>query len=87
MILILKKAGSSGMELPVFIICVLFTYLSSGFIVGKRIISLMLGASEISIITLSIPIPSPPVGGRPTSRAFTKSISIGCASSSMPASS
>ena len=46
-----------------------------------------LGASEISIITLSMPIPRPPVGGRPTSRAFTKSKSIGCASSSMPASS
>ena len=48
-----------------------------GFIVGKSIASLMLGASAISIIALSIPIPSPPVGGIPTSRAFTKSISIG----------
>ena len=59
----------------------------TGFMVGKRIISRMLGASVISMMTLSMPMPSPPVGGRPTSSALTKSISIGCASSSSPASS
>ena len=57
---------------------------SNGFMVGNRIISRMDGASAISMTTRSMPTPRPPVGGSPTSRALTKSISIGCASSSSP---
>ena len=49
----------------------------SGFIVGKRMMSRMLGASVMSMITRSMPTPRPPVGGSPTSRALTKSRSIG----------
>ena len=53
-----------------------------GFIVGNNITSLIDGELVNNIITLSIPIPRPPVGGKPTSKAFMKSSSISQASSS-----
>ena len=46
-----------------------------GFIVGKRITSLIVGLSVSSITSLSTPMPRPPVGGRPYSSAVTKSSS------------
>ena len=46
-----------------------------GFIVGKSITSLMVALSVKSITSLSTPIPSPPVGGKPYSRAVIKSSS------------
>jgi hypothetical protein len=48
------------------------THHYSGFIAGKRSTSLILFESDISIVNLSIPIPQPPVGGRPYSRDVTK---------------
>jgi len=39
---------------------------------GKRRTSLMLLESDKSMVNLSIPIPQPPVGGRPYSREVTK---------------
>jgi hypothetical protein len=44
----------------------------SGFMAGKSRTSLMLLESESSMVSLSIPIPQPPVGGRPYSREVTK---------------
>ena len=52
------------------------------FIVGKIITSRIEALSVNSITSLSIPIPSPPVGGMPYSRDVTKSSSIIFASSS-----
>mgnify|MGYP001776306869 CR=1 FL=1 len=52
---------------------ILFWLFSIGFIVGNNITSLIDGELVNNIITLSIPIPRPPVGGKPTSKAFMKS--------------
>ena len=52
------------------------------FIVGNKIISRMLDCPVNSMTNLSTPIPTPPVGGIPTSIAFIKSSSMGCISSS-----
>ena len=55
---------------------------SFGLISGNKITSLIEGLSVISMTTLSMPIPMPPVGGIPYSSAVMKSSSMGCASSS-----
>ena len=47
----------------------------SGLSIGKRITSRMFGWSVSTIISLSIPSPTPPVGGMPYSRARRKSSS------------
>src|SRR5207302_9072297 len=60
-------------------------HLGSGRRVGNRITSRMLRASVNSIAKRSMPIPSPPVGGMPYSRARRKSSSTTMASSSPPA--
>ena len=57
-------------------------FYANGFIVGNSKISLIDAWSVSNIINLSKPIPSPPVGGKPYSKAFTKSVSIIFASSS-----
>ncbi len=44
---------------------------ASGRSVGKRMTSRIVAAPEISMTSRSIPIPSPPVGGRPYSSAST----------------
>ena len=49
--------------------------------VGNNITSLTVSAPVKSITRRSIPIPNPPAGGIPYSRASTKSISISLASS------
>lgn len=48
----------------------------SGFMAGKSRTSLMLLESLSNMVSLSIPIPQPPVGGRPYSRDSTKFWSI-----------
>src|SRR3989339_1283424 len=48
----------------------------SSFNCGKRITSLIEGESVKTITSLSIPIPSPAVGGIPYSKAQIKSLSI-----------
>ena len=48
----------------------------TGFIVGNMIISLIEAESVKNIISLSIPIPNPPVGGIPVSKALMNSSSI-----------
>ena len=53
-----------------------------GFIVGNNKTSLIVEAFVKNITSLSIPIPIPPVGGIPYSRAVRKSSSIIFASSS-----
>mmetsp|Transcript_11380 Transcript_11380/g.28781 ORF Transcript_11380/g.28781 Transcript_11380/m.28781 type:complete len:357 (-) Transcript_11380:1071-2141(-) len=55
---------------------------SSGFIAGKRSTSLMLFLLLRNMVTRSMPMPQPPVGGRPYSRASQKDSSCSCASSS-----
>ena len=57
-------------------------FYNNGFIVGNNSTSLIEAESVSNIINLSIPIPNPPVGGRPISKAVTKSSSIIFASSS-----
>lgn len=57
-------------------VAILRAYLSTGFIVGNSSTSLMLALSVSSITNLSRPIPRPPVGGKPYSRAVKKSSSI-----------
>ena len=52
------------------------TFSSLGRIVGKRMTSRIDAESVKNITKRSIPIPSPPVGGSPYSRACTKSSSI-----------
>mmetsp|Transcript_62939 Transcript_62939/g.174458 ORF Transcript_62939/g.174458 Transcript_62939/m.174458 type:complete len:202 (+) Transcript_62939:3-608(+) len=59
-----------------------FFALCNGFMVGKRITSLMLLLSVRSIASRSIPQPQPPVGGNPCSRAVTKPASTPWASPS-----
>jgi len=49
---------------------------------GKRITSRRFGASARTMVSRSIPIPRPPVGGMPYSRALRKSSSMGWASAS-----
>ena len=56
--------------------------LSSGFMAGKNKTSLILFESVRNIVSLSIPMPHPPVGGKPYSRAVQKPSSINIASSS-----
>lgn len=51
-------------------------YQSKGFIVGNNSTSLMLALSVSNITNLSSPMPRPPVGGKPYSRAVMKSSSI-----------
>ena len=53
----------------------------SGFIVGNKITSRIVSLPVKSITKRSIPIPIPPAGGIPYSKASTKSISISLASS------
>ncbi|BED92550.1 MAG: hypothetical protein RsTaC01_0307 [Candidatus Paraimprobicoccus trichonymphae] len=55
-------------------------YQTLGFIVGKIITSLIEALLVKNITSLSIPIPSPPVGGIPYSIAVIKSSSIKFAS-------
>ena len=76
-----EKSIFSGVEAVTGLFSI-FLGASSGFIVGKRITSLMLTDSVISITSLSTPIPIPPVGGIPYSSAVRKSSSIILASSS-----
>ena len=54
----------------------------SGFNNGKGITSLIDALLVINIISLSMPMPNPPVGGMPISKAFKKSSSIQWASRS-----
>ena len=68
----LIKINYSSVLLPV----------SIGFIVGNKRISLIVLAFVNNITSLSIPIPIPPVGAIPYSRAIMKSSSIILASSS-----
>ena len=56
--------------------------MSRGFIVGNRITSLIESQPVSSMAQRSMPMPRPPVGGMPYSRAFMKSVSIMPASSS-----
>ena len=56
--------------------------LSSGFIAGKNKTSLMLFESVRNIVIRSIPMPHPPVGGKPYSSAVQYPSSINIASSS-----
>jgi len=53
-----------------------WTLSSLGRIVGKSITSRIDAESVKNITNRSIPIPSPPVGGSPYSKAWTKSSSI-----------
>ena len=55
---------------------------SRGFIVGKSMTSRMESQPVRSMTQRSMPMPRPPVGGMPYSRAFMKSLSIMPASSS-----
>ena len=57
-------------------------FYSSGFIVGNRRTSLIEGAPVRSMTSLSTPMPRPPVGAMPYSRAQRKSSSTPQASSS-----
>ena len=57
-------------------------FFSSVLIAGKSITSLILVHPVNNITNLSIPIPTPPVGGIPCSTAWRKSSSMGWASSS-----
>ena len=63
--LIIKKAGAN---------CTCFFYLC--LICGKNKISRIEVESVKNIIKRSTPIPNPPVGGNPNSKAVTKSSSI-----------
>ena len=55
---------------------------SSGFMAGKKSTSLMLLESVRNMASLSMPMPHPPVGGSPYSRAVQKFSSMNIASSS-----
>uniref|UniRef100_A0A2M4DCW7 Putative secreted protein n=1 Tax=Anopheles darlingi TaxID=43151 RepID=A0A2M4DCW7_ANODA len=57
-------------------------FCSSGFIAGNSSTSLMLLQSVRNMVNRSIPIPQPPVGGSPYSRAVQKFSSTSWASSS-----